>query len=220
MYTGDYYKTKKKEVAMDIIEILGYIASIMIAVSITMKSFIRFRIINFIGAFLLVVYSIFIESYPIALLNTFSCIINIYYLRQYYYRHDFYRLVPLDKQSDYLNEFISFYAEDIKKFYPDFYIKDTDNILCYCILRNMVPGGVFIVEKADDSAQVLLDYVTAEFRDKKIGRFLYHKNQEHFSAVGVKKFYFFHPDKKTINYFQSMGFEHVSDGKYIFHIAK
>lgn len=62
------------------IEILGYVASVFIAISITMESVIKLRVINFIGAMLLGTYGVFIDSMPIILLNYFIGLTNVYYL--------------------------------------------------------------------------------------------------------------------------------------------
>ena len=66
------------------IETLGYIASICIAVSITMNSLIKLRIINLIGAFLLGTYGILINSLPVTLLNYFIVLTNIYFIYKIY----------------------------------------------------------------------------------------------------------------------------------------
>ena len=60
------------------VEILGYIVSVLIAISITMESVVKLRIINFIGAILLGTYGIFITSMPIILVNYFITVTNIF----------------------------------------------------------------------------------------------------------------------------------------------
>lgn len=69
---------------LNYVEFLGYIASIFIAISITMKSFIKLRVLNFIGAVLLGTYGVFIESLPIVLVNYFIGATNIYFIWKYY----------------------------------------------------------------------------------------------------------------------------------------
>ena len=66
------------------VEILGYIASVLIAISITMESVVKLRIINFVGAILLGTYGIFIMSMPIILVNYFIAVTNIYYLWKFF----------------------------------------------------------------------------------------------------------------------------------------
>ncbi|WP_205635407.1 YgjV family protein [Flavivirga aquatica] len=62
------------------IEILGYVASLFIAISIMMNSIVKLRVVNLIGAFLLGIYGVFISSVPVILLNFFIVLTNIYFL--------------------------------------------------------------------------------------------------------------------------------------------
>ncbi|WP_062057291.1 YgjV family protein [Aquimarina longa] len=65
---------------IDWIELLGYTASIFIGISITMNSLIKLRVVNLIGAFLLGIYGVLINSIPVVVLNFFIVITNIYFL--------------------------------------------------------------------------------------------------------------------------------------------
>ena len=65
---------------LNVVEMLGYIASVFIAISIMMESPIKLRVFNFIGAILFGTYGVFIESMPIILVNYFIGATNIYYL--------------------------------------------------------------------------------------------------------------------------------------------
>lgn len=62
------------------IEIMGYLASILIAVSLTMSSIVKLRVINLAGALLFGIYGLLIDSMPVALVNFFISFTNIYYL--------------------------------------------------------------------------------------------------------------------------------------------
>jgi hypothetical protein len=66
------------------VEILGYVASVFIAISITMESVIKLRVINFIGAILFGTYGLFIESMPVIIVNYFIGATNIYYLWKHF----------------------------------------------------------------------------------------------------------------------------------------
>ncbi|HHF1176546.1 TPA: hypothetical protein ACUMGD_001220, partial [Haemophilus influenzae] len=50
------------------------------AVSFLFKSIVYLRIVNSIGAILFVIYSVIITAYPVALLNAFLVVVNIYQL--------------------------------------------------------------------------------------------------------------------------------------------
>ncbi|MDW6004319.1 YgjV family protein [Vibrio mangrovi] len=62
------------------VEIIGYAASLMVALSFTMKDIIKLRIVNCIGCLLFVAYGLIIDSWPVILANMFITGANIYYL--------------------------------------------------------------------------------------------------------------------------------------------
>jgi hypothetical protein len=62
------------------IEWLGYLASVLVAISITMKGGVWFRILNMAGAICFLIYSLFIGSWPVALINIYGTGINIFHL--------------------------------------------------------------------------------------------------------------------------------------------
>ena len=63
-----------------VIEWIGYLASILIVVSLTMTSIIKLRVINTIGCILFVIYGVLVKSYPVALSNFAIILINLYNL--------------------------------------------------------------------------------------------------------------------------------------------
>lgn len=62
------------------IELAGYSASILIAISLTMTDIYKLRIINSIGCLMFVIYGLNVGAYPVALANAIIIIINIYNL--------------------------------------------------------------------------------------------------------------------------------------------
>lgn len=65
---------------MNLVEVLGYFASIMIAISFIMKSINKLSFVNILGSVCFVIYSVIIMAWPVALINFFSICVNIYYL--------------------------------------------------------------------------------------------------------------------------------------------
>ena len=65
---------------MNWIEILGYAASIMVALSLTMKEIVKLRVLNFIGCALFTAYGLMIDSWPVVLTNGFIACVNVYFL--------------------------------------------------------------------------------------------------------------------------------------------
>ncbi|BDM63051.1 uroporphyrinogen decarboxylase [Shewanella sp. NFH-SH190041] len=66
--------------AEGMVEVLGYMASVMIAASLMMKNIIWLRWLNFCGCVLFVVYGSFIQAWPVAGMNAFVAAVNIYHL--------------------------------------------------------------------------------------------------------------------------------------------
>lgn len=62
------------------IEWLGYISSVMVAISLLMTSIAKLRILNLIGSACFVVYGLLINAIPVALINAIAVIINCYQL--------------------------------------------------------------------------------------------------------------------------------------------
>lgn len=67
-----------------VIEWVGYIASVFIAVSLLMTSIVKLRIINTIGCALFVFYGYVIGAYPIIVTNGVIILINIWNLYKLY----------------------------------------------------------------------------------------------------------------------------------------
>lgn len=67
-----------------LIEYVGYLASILIGVSMFMKDIVKLRFINLVGAILFTVYGFIIKSYPVAIVNLIISFTNIYYLFKTY----------------------------------------------------------------------------------------------------------------------------------------
>jgi len=65
---------------IDSIELLGYVATFFVAASFLFKSIVSLRTVNCIGAILFVIYGLLKGSYPVALLNIFLVLVNVYQL--------------------------------------------------------------------------------------------------------------------------------------------
>lgn len=65
---------------INFIEVLGYLASILVAVSFLMKSMAKLRLVNILGSVLFVIYTVVIQAIPVALINFFTICVNLYYL--------------------------------------------------------------------------------------------------------------------------------------------
>jgi len=63
-----------------IYELIGYAASLLVAISLMMSAIVKLRVVNMIGAFTFAIYGVLIGSIPVAAMNGFIVLINIYFL--------------------------------------------------------------------------------------------------------------------------------------------
>ena len=156
-------------------EIIGYVASVLVAVSLSMKNIVKLRWLNLAGAVTFSVYGFVIEAYPVFAVNFYITIINIYYIVQMYSKKDSFSLVKISFNDDsYLDEFIKFYEKDITSYYPNFRKEDLQKYNCYFVLRNLNPAGLFIYEQlSENEIKVIVDYAIPDYRDLKNAIYLY-----------------------------------------------
>ena len=188
-------------------EIIGYVASVLVAVSLMMRSVLKLRVINLIGSLFFTIYGLVIGAYPVAVVNFIIVLINIYYLGQMLSTKEFFRLLPIRPDSEYLLAFLDFYHTDIQKFLPGFSYQPTGNEITYFILRNMIPAGLVIGEVRDgDCLFIQLDYAIPGYRDLKIGRFVFKENAQAFRERGIRRIYTATGSPAHAHYLEQMGF--------------
>ena len=61
-------------------EWVGFLASVLVAISITIKGGLYFRILNMAGSICFLIYGLLIGSWPVALINIYGIGINIFHL--------------------------------------------------------------------------------------------------------------------------------------------
>jgi hypothetical protein len=65
------------------IEWIGYLASVLVAISITMKGGIYFRILNLTGSVCFFVYGLLIRAWPVVIINVYTFGVNVFYIIQH-----------------------------------------------------------------------------------------------------------------------------------------
>lgn len=160
-------------------EIIGYLGSGLVAVSLMMRSILRLRILNLLGAISFALYGLLIQAYPVALVNGTIAFINLYYLADLFRKKEFFTLLEVQPSSSYLASFIKFHLAEIQKFIPQFRFDPETEPFVFFVLRDMIPAGAFIGERYDDETLLVdLDYVIPGYRDFKIGKYIFSENQE------------------------------------------
>ncbi len=197
-----------------IYEIIGYLASVLIAVSLMMSAIIKLRIINLIGAALFSMYGILIGALPVAAMNGFIVLINIYYLRKYLSDKEYFRLLRVNGEGEYIRAFIDFYHDEIMKYQPDFNPVLSPDDVCIFVLRNMVPAGLLVTRPAGNQKgthTVELDFVIPNYRDFKVGKYLFHDRRDYLREQGIQKMIAFGTTPAHRKYLERAGFHQVEN---------
>jgi hypothetical protein len=156
-------------------EVVGYVASLAVVVSLSMRSILRLRLVGLAGSLLFLGYSIVIGAIPIAITNVVIIAIHAYYLRKLLAgRNEIFEILPVRPSSLYLQRFLEFHDRDIQQFQPGFEYRADPECLPMFILRDMVPAGLLIaLPHHDHTVEIRLDFATPQYRDFKLGRFVY-----------------------------------------------
>lgn len=195
-----------------LLEAFGYLASVLIAISLTMRSIVRLRWINLIGAACFTGYGILIAAYPVAALNFAIVLINVYFLWRMSRTREAFAVVEMPSDSPYLAEFLRFHAADITKFQPEFRFDPTAAQHVLMALRDLVPAGAVIVApRGDRTARVSLDFVTAAYRDFRIGDYIFNGRRDLFRNLGYDTLVTSAGNEAHARYLRRVGFR-TTDG--------
>lgn len=191
------------------VEVVGYVASGLIVLSITQKSILRLRLLGLVGGMVFLVYSLMIEAYPIAAVNLVASGIHLWYLRRLVRRKDeVFRVLRVLPESRYLLDFLEFYRDEIQGHYqPEFEYTPNPDLVTAFILRDMVPAGLLIGESRDDGTfEVKLDFVIPQYRDFKIGSYVYSDRSALFEPPMPSTVWATASNKDHATYLRRMGF--------------
>ena len=176
---------------MNWIEILGYAASLLVAVSLMMSSLARLRALNLLGAALFAAYGWLVGAVPVLLVNGFIAVVNVVYLlRMQPGRSEAFELLTIHRRDNrYLQRFLGFHADDIRRFCPDFDLAGVADPRFVFILRDMLPVGLVVCEPgAAGDLAVRLDYVIPSYRDFRCAQYFYRAWPTVVDCPGARRF--------------------------------
>ena len=194
------------------IELIGYVGSGLIAVSLMMSNIWRLRWINLIGAVFFVLYGVCVRAYPVAVVNALIVAVDAYYLGLLAGKKDYFSLMPVASADEsLLKSFVDYHHEDILRFFPGFSLRAVSQPRCIFTLRNLMPVGLFICEKQDaEVLRIHLDYVIPEYRDLRNARYLYSAQAGLFKEQGFKEFQVSAGSPEFESYVKKLGFAPVA----------
>jgi len=142
-------------------------------------------------------------------------IMNIFYLIKIYKTKDDFRVLAYDNKTQYLGYFFNFYKKEIHSYNPEFDFQVEENDKVFIILRNMVPAGIVVGHFENNIFNLKLDFVIPQFRDFKVGNFIYRHKNSFLYNNDIKVVIANTRNKKQAMYYQKMGFGE-NNGKFAF----
>ncbi len=210
-----FTELKTEIMSSEILQWIGYVASVIIALSMTMSSIVKFRWINLVGAMTFSVYGFMIGALPVGFLNGFIVLVDIYYLVEIYGRKEVFEILEIRPENKYLIRFIEYHNDEIQKFFPGFSYKPDMNTVSFFILRNMAVAGLYLAHREDGNVlKVGLDYVIPEYRDFKNGKYVYLRLKDKFIEQGFTKVMTEGNSIEYIKYLEKLGFTEDSNGMF------
>lgn len=199
------------------LEYIGYLASLIVLISLLMSSVKKLRWINMIGSLIFGIYGLLIKSYPVAIMNAGIVFINIYYLVQMYGNKDYFQLLETSEKDAYYDRFKSFYEAEIHRFMNHENSLNTEGSFKVFVLRNMVPAGLLVGNIKSDTLHIEIDYVTPPYRDFKIASFLFDEQKVFFQAKGIQVLKTKSGNTKHEKYLKRIGFhQEIENGETIY----
>lgn len=188
--------------------ILGYIASILLAISLMVNNDLKFRWLNTLGCLAFIVYGIFISALPVIITNTLLLLINGFYLVKIYRTDENFDLLEFEPSATLVTKFLQFYQNDIKNYFPGFTEIKKEHNIRFVVIRDIVIANIFAATVSDDGTAIVhLNYTVAKYRDYKVGRFIFEKEKKWLISKGVKRMVYLQTiNKKHEKFLQVMGF--------------
>lgn len=196
---------------------LGYLATLMLAISLMVNNDLRFRWLNTLGCLCFILYGLSIGAFPVILTNSLLLLINLFYLVKIYTAQEVFDLLEFKGEETLVKKFLSFYQKDIQVYFPAFKLEITENDIRFVVLRDLVIANMFIANlSADGTATVKLNYTVAKYRDYKVGKFIFDKEKNFLVSKGVKKILYTEVSHKGHALFLvKMGFMRQDNGSYL-----
>ena len=192
------------------LEWFGYMASVVVAVSLMMSSLLKLRWYNLLGATLFSIYGFLIQAYPVAVLNGFIALADIYYLWRMYSTKERFSIIRVSPESEYLGCLLKEYQADIKRLFPQFDFRLDEGRISFYVLRNLVPACVFIGRPTQEGTlEIELDFAVPAYRDFKPGEFIFRQNQSLFRELGFTRLVARTSDRTHDRYLRKMGFSPI-----------
>ncbi len=183
-------------------ELIGYLGSLLVVVSLLMSSVIKLRIINTIGSLIFCIYALVIRSYPTAVMNAALVAINIWFLVKLINKDKAFTLIEASVNDASAVHMLERYKDDIDRYFPDRGSRLSEVNKVFLELRDDNLAGITLGKSSGNEFLFLTDYSTPQYRDCKLGSFVYKQLNE----MGYSKLCYDGNNAVHKEYLKKMGF--------------
>ncbi|MBO0924609.1 hypothetical protein J1G44_08945 [Cellulomonas sp. zg-ZUI199] len=205
-------------------EVVGWVGSVLVVLSLMQARVWRFRVMNLVGAVLATAYNAVFGIWAFAAMNGAIAVIDVYWLwRLGRERGDeaVYAVVEVAPDDAYLRHVLAVHAADVARHRTVPAVGgdgagpagDGPGVdLAFLVVRGDETVGVVLVRDAGDgSGVVVLDWVTPRFRDFTPGEFVY-RHSDVFAAHGLRRLVVPTTPPGAVRYLERVGFRQM-DGR-------
>lgn len=198
------------------LDLVGWLGSGLLVYSVMQARVLRFRVLNLVACIVLAGFNAALSIWPMVAMNVALCVINAWHIRLLVRtRHDeaTYDVLEVAPQDEYLRHVLRVHEADILKYQPDLvWDGAASGSVAFLVLRGDETVGLVLVHDAgQDTAQVVLDYVTPRFRDFSPGEFVW-KRSHLLRDRGFRRV--LSPPRMVDPYYGRLGFQRLPDGAY------
>ncbi len=193
-----------------LIELIGYLGSALVVISMLLTSVKKLRIVNMTGSVIFAIYALIIQSYPTAVMNFCLVAINVYQLIRLSRVKQHFRLIESNGRGPVIADLIRYYDKDIKHFFPEFDLEVAEECNeVYLVVIDTTPAGFIIGNRIDaDTIDIKADYSLPAYRDLSVGKYLYGALPE----KGIRRLLFRVSSVDHEPYMKKMGFVQTAEG--------
>jgi GNAT superfamily N-acetyltransferase len=131
-------------------------------------------------------------------------------------RREIFRILEIRPEAPYLHYFLDFQGADIRRFFPGYRYEERAGAgarLALLVLRDLVPAGVLLGVIRGERLEVDLDYVVPQYRDLKVGTYLFRDEADYFRRLGIREILASADTDAHASYLRRIGFLPSGDGK-------
>ncbi|HWS57374.1 MAG TPA: hypothetical protein VN257_02455 [Actinotalea sp.] len=212
---------------MPLLELVGWVGSALLIVSLLQTRVMRFRVLNAISCAVLIVYNAALGVWPMVAMNVVLVGINLWVIaRLVRQRHDTraYEAVAIGTDQPFLAALLQRHSADIATFNPDLPADlpaDPSRVAEHAFLVSSGDQVVGVVLSRPGTGpgeqQVVLDYVLPPYRDFTPGEFVFRPDGP-FAALGTRRVVASPGMTASEKYLRSVGFV-PQDGRQVLDLA-